>query len=102
MAREKIEKKERMKIPRQPMPAQEPLDRIKNFSEVALGFTEELALVEADRCLECKKPKCVDGCPVGIDIPGFIVAIQQADFEGALAIIKKDNTLPAICGRVWS
>ena len=100
MAREKIEKKERMKIPRQPMPAQEPMERIKNFSEVALGFTEELALVEADRCLECKKPKCVDGCPVGIDIPGFIVAIQQADFEGALAIIKKDNTLPAICGRV--
>ena len=100
MAREKLEKKERMKIPRQPMPAQEPMDRIKNFSEVALGFTEELALVEADRCLECKKPKCVDGCPVGIDIPGFIVAIQQADFEGALAIIKKDNTLPAICGRV--
>jgi glutamate synthase (NADPH/NADH) small chain len=100
MAREKIEKKERMKIPRQPMPAQEPMDRIRNFNEVALGFTEELALTEADRCLECKKPKCVDGCPVGIDIPGFIVAIQQADFEGALAIIKKDNTLPAICGRV--
>jgi glutamate synthase (NADPH/NADH) small chain len=100
MAREKLEKKERMKIPRQPMPAQEPMERIKNFNEVALGFTEELALAEADRCLECKKPKCVDGCPVGIDIPGFIVAIQQANFEEALAIIKKDNTLPAICGRV--
>ncbi|MEX1309909.1 MAG: NADPH-dependent glutamate synthase [Candidatus Sulfomarinibacteraceae bacterium] len=100
MAREKLEKKERMKIPRQPMPAQEPMERIKNFSEVALGFTEDLALLEADRCLECKKPKCVDGCPVGIDIPGFVAKIQEADFEGALAIIKKDNTLPAICGRV--
>jgi glutamate synthase (NADPH/NADH) small chain len=100
MAREKLEKKERMKIPRQPMPAQEPMARIKNFSEVALGFTEDLALLEADRCLECKKPKCVDGCPVGIDIPGFVSKIQEADFEGALAIIKKDNTLPAICGRV--
>jgi glutamate synthase (NADPH/NADH) small chain len=98
--REKIEKKERMKIPRQEMPAQEPMARIKNFNEVALGFTEELALAEADRCLECKKPKCVDGCPVGIDIPGFVAKIQEADFEGALAIIKKDNTLPAICGRV--
>ena len=100
MAREKLEKKERMKIPRQPMPAQEPMARIKNFNEVALGFTEDLALLEADRCLECKKPKCVDGCPVGIDIPGFVAKIQEADFEGALAIIKKDNTLPAICGRV--
>jgi glutamate synthase (NADPH/NADH) small chain len=100
MARPKLEKKERMAIPRQAMPAQEPLARIRNFNEVALGFTEELALAEADRCLECKKPKCVDGCPVGIDIPGFVARIQEADFEGALAIIKKDNTLPAICGRV--
>ncbi len=100
MTRPQLEKKERMKIPRQPMPAQEPLERIRNFSEVALGFTEELALAEADRCLECKKPKCVDGCPVGIDIPAFVAAIQRADFEHALAIIKKDNTLPAICGRV--
>ncbi len=100
MAREKLEKKERMKIPRQEMPAQEPMARIKNFNEVALGFTEELALAEADRCLECKKPKCVDGCPVGIDIPGFVAKIQEGDFAEALAIIKKDNTLPAICGRV--
>jgi glutamate synthase (NADPH/NADH) small chain len=100
MARPKLEKKERMQIPRQEMPAQKPMDRIKNFNEVALGFTEELALAEADRCLECKKPKCVDGCPVGIDIPGFVAKIQEGDFEQALAIIKKDNTLPAICGRV--
>jgi glutamate synthase (NADPH/NADH) small chain len=100
MARQKIDKKERVKIPRQEMPAQEPMARIRNFNEVALGFTEELALAEADRCLECKKPKCVDGCPVGIDIPGFVAKIQEGDFEEALAIIKKDNTLPAICGRV--
>jgi glutamate synthase (NADPH/NADH) small chain len=100
MARPKLEKKERMQIPRQEMPAQKPMDRIRNFNEVALGFTEELALAEADRCLECKKPKCVDGCPVGIDIPGFVAKIQEGDFEQALAIIKKDNTLPAICGRV--
>ncbi len=100
MARPQLEKKERMKIPRQPMPAQEPEVRVHNFNEVALGFTPELAVAEADRCLECKKPKCVDGCPVGIDIPAFVAAIQHEDFERALAIIKKDNTLPAICGRV--
>jgi len=100
MARAKLEKKERIKIPRQHMPVQEPLARIRNFNEVALGFSPDLAVIEADRCLECKKPKCVDGCPVGIDIPLFITKIQDEDFEGALAVIKKDNTLPAICGRV--
>ena len=100
MARPQIEKKERIKIPRQHMPAQDPKERIRNFNEVALGFTPELAVAEADRCLECKQPKCIEGCPVTIDIPAFIAAIQQEDFERALAIIKKDNTLPAICGRV--
>ena len=82
------------------MPVQDPLERIRNFSEVALGFTPELAVAEADRCLECKKPLCIDGCPVGIDIPAFVAAIQREEFGEALAIIKKDNTLPAICGRV--
>jgi len=100
MTRPQLEKKERMKIPRQEMPRQSPEERVRNFSEVALGFSEELALIEADRCLECKKPKCVDGCPVGIDIPAFVAAIQREEFGEALAIIKKDNTLPAICGRV--
>jgi len=100
MAREKLEKKERMKIPRQDMPVQTPEDRVCNFSEVALGFDEETAMTEADRCLECKKPKCVDGCPVGIDIPGFIAEIQKGDMAAAVGIIKKANTLPAICGRV--
>ena len=100
MARLQLEKKERMKIPRQEMPVQDPVERGSNFNEVALGFTAELAVTEADRCLECKKPLCVDGCPVGIDIPAFVAAIQNENFSEALAIIKKDNTLPAICGRV--
>ncbi|MCD4751329.1 MAG: NADPH-dependent glutamate synthase [Thermoanaerobaculales bacterium] len=99
MARE-LTKKERMQIPRQPMPAQDPMERIRNFGEVALGLTPEMAIAEAERCLECKKPRCVEGCPVGIDIPAFIVEMADGNFEKALAIVKKDNTLPAICGRV--
>jgi glutamate synthase (NADPH/NADH) small chain len=92
--------KERMKIPRQEMPAQDPVVRRSNFNEVALGFDAELAIREAQRCLDCKKPKCIDGCPVGINIPGFVRKVQEGDFRGALEIIKADNTLPAICGRV--
>ncbi len=88
------------KIPRQAMPKQTPRERIKNFNEVALGFTEELAIKEAKRCLLCPKPFCVDGCPVNIDIPGFIKLVQEGDFIGAVKVIKKDNVLPAICGRV--
>lgn len=99
MGRE-LSKKERMEIPRQSMPTQDAMDRITNFDEVALGLTAEMAITEADRCLECKKPRCVDGCPVGIDIPAFVHEMQEGDFESALAIIKKSNTLPAICGRV--
>ncbi len=100
MSREPVAKKDRMKIPRQVMPTQSACDRVTNFREVALGFSAETAVVEADRCLECKHPSCVEGCPVGIDIPAFVAAIQQEDFKGALAIVKKANTLPAICGRV--
>ncbi len=92
--------KERMKIPRQPMPEQDPKERIHNFNEVPLGYTEEQAVTEALRCIECKTPKCVQGCPVGIDIKGFIGAIADGDFARAAQIIKKDNLLPAICGRV--
>lgn len=99
MGRE-LTKKERMGIPRQSMPTQEPMERIRNFDEVALGLTAEMAVTEAERCLECKKPRCVDGCPVGIDIPAFIHEMQEGEFGKALAIIKKSNTLPAICGRV--
>ncbi len=99
MARE-LTKKERLAIPRHPMPARDPSERIRDFDEVAVGYTEEMAVGEAERCLECKKPKCVDGCPVGIDIPSFVRAVADGRFEEALAIIKADNTLPAICGRV--
>jgi glutamate synthase (NADPH/NADH) small chain len=87
-------------VPRQPMPAQSAEERIHNFKEVALGYTEEQALTEAERCLHCKKPKCNDGCPVFIDIPGFIKAINARDYLHAAEIIKKDNFMPAICGRV--
>lgn len=95
-----LTKKERMKIPRQPMPEQDPEIRSKNFKEVNLGFTEELAKMEANRCLQCPKPVCVEGCPVGVKIKDFIALVAQGDFLGAAAKIKEDNMLPAICGRV--
>ena len=89
-----------MKIPRQKMREQEPSKRIHNFSEVALGFTEEMAKIEAERCLQCGDPKCVNGCPVNIDIPSFIKFIREDDLLGAIRSIKDYNILPAICGRV--
>jgi len=82
------------------MRKQDPKNRIKNFDEVALGFGEEEAQEEAKRCLVCKKPKCVAGCPVGMDIPGFIVKIKERDFEGAVRVLMDKNSLPAVCGRV--
>ncbi|MBN2563644.1 MAG: NADPH-dependent glutamate synthase [Phycisphaerae bacterium] len=82
------------------MPKQEPFERVKNFDEVALGYTEELAVEEASRCLGCKKPLCVGGCPVAIDIPGFIKCIVDGDFAGGIKKIKETNALPAVCGRV--
>ncbi len=83
-----------------PMPKQDPKERAHNFNEVALGYTEEQAMEEAQRCLNCKKPKCVLGCPVEIDIPAFIKLIQEGDLAGAIAEVKDKNVLPAICGRV--
>ena len=83
-----------------PMPTQDPLVRAKNFDEVALGYTEKMAVEEADRCLNCKNPACVSGCPVGIDIPGFIQKIKVGEFEEAYRIITDSSSLPAICGRV--
>ena len=83
-----------------PMPAQEPSVRAHNFDEVALGYTAEMAILEADRCLNCKTPACVAGCPVGIDIPGFIQKIKIGEFEEAYRIITDSSSLPAICGRV--
>ncbi len=95
-----LTKKERMLIPRQAMPAQKAEERIRNFEEVALGYSEEQAVTEAKRCLACKKPKCIEGCPVEIDIPAFIAAVEDGNYAEAVGIIKKENTLPAICGRV--
>lgn len=89
-----------MKIPRQPMPEQLPLERNKNFLEVNLGLTEELAKMEALRCMQCPKPVCVAGCPVGVQIRDFIKLVSEGDFLGAAAKIKEDNALPAVCGRV--
>jgi glutamate synthase (NADPH) small chain len=85
---------------KRPMPKQEPYERVRNFDEVALGYTPELAREEASRCLACKKPLCVDGCPVGIDIPGFVQRILDGDFSGGIKKIKETNALPAVCGRV--
>ena len=86
--------------PRQPMPEQAPEDRVANFLEVPFGYTQELALLEAGRCLLCKKPRCVTGCPVNIDIPGFISLIRDGKFIEAALKIKEQNALPAVCGRV--
>ncbi len=82
------------------MPEQPPEERICNFDEVALGYTEEQAVLEASRCLQCKRPACVEGCPVGINIPAFIAKIKERDFKSAIDIIKEKNNLPAVCGRV--
>jgi glutamate synthase (NADPH/NADH) small chain len=82
------------------MPHQDPDIRNRNFSEVALGYTPDQAYDEADRCLNCKKPACVAGCPVEIDIPGFIMKVKEGDLSGAYDIISKDSSLPAVCGRV--
>ncbi|MCM1497650.1 MAG: NADPH-dependent glutamate synthase [Clostridium sp.] len=82
------------------MPEQEPNVRNKNFSEVALGYTKEMAMEEAARCLNCKHKPCMDGCPVNVPIPGFIEKVAEGGFEAAYGIITSENALPAICGRV--
>ncbi|MFH1102793.1 MAG: NADPH-dependent glutamate synthase [Pseudomonadota bacterium] len=98
---EKTDQKEKKgKIPRQKMSEQEPAVRARNFLEVPLGYTPELAMKEAERCLQCKKPSCVEGCPVGIDIPGFIKLIREGEFSQSIRHIWKQNSLPAVCGRV--
>jgi len=95
-----ITPKQRMAIQRQPMAEQEASVRINNFFEVALGFDGKTARIEALRCIQCKKPACMTGCPVGINIPGFIKKIAEGDFEGGIRVLKQDNILPAVCGRV--
>jgi len=90
----------KIKIPRQAMPEQDQRLRVENFQEVPFGYTSELASLEAGRCLQCKNAKCVEGCPVNVDIPGFIKMVAEEDYDGAAKRIKKTNVLPAICGRV--
>ncbi|MBO5542274.1 MAG: NAD(P)-binding protein, partial [Acholeplasmatales bacterium] len=82
------------------MPTQDPKVRAHNFKEVALGYTAEIAIEEAKRCLNCKNRPCVNGCPVNIQIPDFITRIKEGDFEGAYKVINKTSSLPAVCGRV--
>lgn len=88
------------KIPRQKMPQQDAKNRIRNFNEVPLGYDEKTATVEAARCLQCKRPTCVDGCPVNVNIPGFIKALKEGKPLEAFFTIKQTNSLPAVCGRV--
>jgi len=98
---EKAEKKEKKeKIPRQAMPEQDPKARIGNFDEVPYGYSEEVAMLEAKRCIQCKKPGCIPGCPVDVDIPGFIKLIAEGKFIEAAWKLKETNALPAVCGRV--
>ena len=89
-----------MSLQKNPMPTQDPEVRRNNFDEVALGYTEEQAVDEAGRCLNCKHKPCVSGCPVAIDIPAFIAKIRERDFEGAYQVLHKSSSLPAVCGRV--
>ena len=88
-----------MTLTKTPMPEQEPQVRAHNFKEVALGYTAEMAMEEAGRCLNCKKPKCVEGCPVNVRIPEFIAKVHEGDFKAAYEIITSTNALPALSGR---
>jgi len=96
----KLTAKDRNSIPQMEMPSRDPKKRAREMAEVALGYTKEMAVVEAQRCLQCPKPFCVEGCPVNINIPGFIKEIANENFKGAVDIIKQTSLLPAICGRV--
>ena len=89
-----------MSLKKVAMPEQDPNVRNKNFDEVALGYTKEMAMEEATRCLNCKNKPCVSGCPVNVPIPEFIQKVAAGDFEGAYEVITSENALPATCGRV--
>jgi len=97
---EPLKPKDRLAIPAQEMPSQDPEIRRANMEEVALGYTPEQAKIEAERCLQCKNAPCVAGCPIAIDIPGFIQAIAEDQYPVAAEILKKSSILPAVCGRV--
>lgn len=92
--------KQRLAIPAQEMPAQDPVARRANVQEVALGYSEEQARLEAERCLQCPAKPCIKGCPVGIDIPAFIQKIAEGDYQASIHIIRESSLLPAVCGRV--
>lgn len=93
-------KAKKAKVPRAKMPEQDPDLRRRNFDEVPLGLTPEMAILEASRCLQCKKPLCIEGCPVSVKIPEFIKLIAESDFSGAAKKLWETNALPAVCGRV--
>ncbi len=95
-----LSNKKRMALPMQEMPLHPGEERVKNFEEVPIGYSDEMAKQEALRCIQCTKPGCIPGCPVGIDIPAFIQLIEDGDFGGAVKKIRETNFLPAICGRV--
>ena len=95
-----LKAKQRMAIPAQEMPAQDPAVRRHNMNEVALGYSEPQARLEAERCLQCPTKPCVSGCPVSIDIPAFIQKIADGDFAAAIGVIRESSLLPAVCGRV--
>ena len=82
------------------MPSQSPEERVHNFGEVEKGYTEEIAVAEANRCINCKNHPCVEGCPVKINIPQFIERVKNSDFAGAYSVISESSSLPAVCGRV--
>jgi len=102
MADQQKPKKEKKKIvpKKTPMPEQPPAERVKNYDEVPYGYTPEQAIFEAQRCLQCARPQCMGGCPVGINIPGFLQLVAEGDFRGAINLIKETNALPAVTGRV--
>lgn len=88
------------RAPRTPMPERDAAERARAFDEVGLGYTEEMARAEAERCLQCKNPTCIEGCPVNIDIKSFIDRIAEGDYAGGVSVLKERNALPAVCGRV--
>ncbi len=100
MASNSLTPKERLAIGRVHMPEQEAMERARNFTEVNLGLEEAVAIREAQRCLQCKNPVCIQGCPVNVRIPEFLNKVAEGDFASAAAILKQTNALPAVCGRV--
>ena len=90
----------KLDLNRIPMPRQDPKVRARNFNEVALGYSAEQAKTEANRCIQCPKRSCIEGCPVNVDIPEFIQAIREGDMPEAVKVLKSKNALPGICGRV--